>query len=417
MKTYNQNLLNIVIPTKNRSETIKFSIKTILQQNYRNLRIIISDNNSKDGTRELVEGFDDNRLKYYFHTEDISMRENWEFGLSKAEDGFVTIMGDDDGFCPNSFFKINEIINKNNYNVINWTTTSYFWPISAAENNSSANIRFYKNNIQEIKSKVKIKNILEMNEIYSDGPMIYNSFLSVDLIKSIKKKQGNVFFLNGIPDMSSLYSILLNTNIYCRINLPIGVAGASKKSNGSIFKNNNNSFNEVKKNLSMFNIYQNIVPSFYFTTIYPYKDFMKVYPSFSNNHPINYFKLIARVMDELKTYDEKNYKEFYRSFCNFLKVEFSRLSFIKKIKIFFINLKIERVDYYFSKNMSFDKYKEQNILTASKLISDIYRAQSNERNENFLIKFLKHIGLYGIIYFLKNFFIIMKVLRDKNEAR
>ena len=29
------------------------------------------------------------------------MRENWEFALSKVEKGYVTIMGDDDGFCEN----------------------------------------------------------------------------------------------------------------------------------------------------------------------------------------------------------------------------------------------------------------------------------------------------------------------------
>lgn len=418
MKTISENLLSIVIPTKNRANTIKFSIETIFQQNYTNFKIIISDNNSKDGTEEIIKKFNDKRIEYFYHKDDLTMKENWEFGLSKIEDGFVTIMGDDDGFCPNSFFMINEIINTKKCNLVNWATTSYFWPTNKVENNSSVNFRYYNKDIQNIRSKDKIKKILGMNEIYSEGPMIYNSFLNIDLVKKIKKKQNNIFFLNEIPDISSLFSILLNSNSYYRLNFPIGIAGASKNSNGSNFKNNKNTFKEVKENLSMFNIHENIVPSFYFATTFPYKDFMNIYPNFIKKYPINYYKLIPRVMDELKYYDRKNYEKFYKSFCNFLKKDFFQFTYFEKVKIFFTNFKIERIDYFNSRSINFFEKKPSNIFEVSILIHNIYRKKNIKDNQKkiSLVKFLKYFGFYGLAYFLKNLFIIIKVLRNTKQT-
>ena len=53
---------NIIIPTKNRSKTLRHTIQTVLLQEYSNFRIIISDNNSTDDTQKIIKEFDDKRI-------------------------------------------------------------------------------------------------------------------------------------------------------------------------------------------------------------------------------------------------------------------------------------------------------------------------------------------------------------------
>ena len=92
---------------KNRCETLHWAMKTCLQSTYPALSLIVSDNCSTDNTFAVVSSFNDSRVKYYCTPQALSMTANWEFALSKVEDGFVTILGDDDGFLPDSFEKIN----------------------------------------------------------------------------------------------------------------------------------------------------------------------------------------------------------------------------------------------------------------------------------------------------------------------
>ena len=48
----NNIFFNIIVPTKNRKETLKYTLQTISAQDYDNYKIIILDNNSSDGTHQ-----------------------------------------------------------------------------------------------------------------------------------------------------------------------------------------------------------------------------------------------------------------------------------------------------------------------------------------------------------------------------
>ena len=55
---------SFIIPTKNRSAILKFAIQSCLNQSFGDFEIIVSDNNSKDRTEEVVKKFTDARIKY-----------------------------------------------------------------------------------------------------------------------------------------------------------------------------------------------------------------------------------------------------------------------------------------------------------------------------------------------------------------
>ena len=58
------NKFTILIPTRERADTLEYTIRTCLNQTYGNLEIIVSDNFSQDNTQHIVKQFNDNRLKY-----------------------------------------------------------------------------------------------------------------------------------------------------------------------------------------------------------------------------------------------------------------------------------------------------------------------------------------------------------------
>ena len=66
-------LISVIIPTFNRRDTIKRSIDSVLSQDYDNIELIIVDDNSTDNTKEIVESYGYDRIKYYFNT-DINLK-------------------------------------------------------------------------------------------------------------------------------------------------------------------------------------------------------------------------------------------------------------------------------------------------------------------------------------------------------
>lgn len=56
--------VTICIPAYNSEKTIRKTVRSVLGQNYPNLKIIVSDNNSGDNTEEIVKSFKDARLFY-----------------------------------------------------------------------------------------------------------------------------------------------------------------------------------------------------------------------------------------------------------------------------------------------------------------------------------------------------------------
>ena len=55
----NQPLISVVMPTFNHALFIGEAIKSVLDQTYHHLELIIVDNHSKDDTEKIIHSFDD----------------------------------------------------------------------------------------------------------------------------------------------------------------------------------------------------------------------------------------------------------------------------------------------------------------------------------------------------------------------
>ena len=93
-------LISIVFPTRNRSQYLIDSVRLTLSE-IADCEVIIADNSDNDSLgRELEANFQDERIKYTYSSEVLSVADNFERTLDFAEGRFLLFLGDDDSIGP-----------------------------------------------------------------------------------------------------------------------------------------------------------------------------------------------------------------------------------------------------------------------------------------------------------------------------
>ncbi|AUS95090.1 hypothetical protein CDQ84_03710 [Clostridium thermosuccinogenes] len=109
-------LLSICIPTFNRAKKLEKCLNSIYSQigNDSNFEIVISDNNSPDNTKEVVEKYKAtySNINYYKNDTNIGPERNFISCIKKANGKYVLLHGDDDYFKAGTLYKLLNIIMK-----------------------------------------------------------------------------------------------------------------------------------------------------------------------------------------------------------------------------------------------------------------------------------------------------------------
>lgn len=107
-----QLLVSIVIPAYNNENTIIATLESIRNQSYKNIEIIIIDDNSKDKTLQLVteQQKKDNRIKIYHNSTNLGMIGNWNKCIQMSNGEFVKLVCADDLLDKNEIEKETEVM-------------------------------------------------------------------------------------------------------------------------------------------------------------------------------------------------------------------------------------------------------------------------------------------------------------------
>lgn len=101
--------VSICIITYNRADLIKESIQSAINQTYTNIEIIIVDDGSTDHTQEVVEKFEDCRIKYYYK-EHSGAPDTRNFAIDKSTGEFISWLDSDDILLPDTIKSHIEIL-------------------------------------------------------------------------------------------------------------------------------------------------------------------------------------------------------------------------------------------------------------------------------------------------------------------
>lgn len=91
--------VSVVIPTYNRASYVTMAIKSALAQSYHDYEIIVVDDGSTDGTRDVLEPYRD-RIRYmYQDNEGVSAARNT--GIQESRGEWIAFLDSDDEWLPN----------------------------------------------------------------------------------------------------------------------------------------------------------------------------------------------------------------------------------------------------------------------------------------------------------------------------
>ncbi len=90
-----QRFFSVIIPTFNRKPFLEIAVDSVLGQTFSDFELIIIDDGSGDGTKELIESYSDSRIKYlYQKNHGVSHARN--SALALAEGKYAAFLDSDD---------------------------------------------------------------------------------------------------------------------------------------------------------------------------------------------------------------------------------------------------------------------------------------------------------------------------------
>lgn len=88
--------VSVVIPTYKRDAVVSRAIDSVLTQTYDDYEIVVVDDCSTDNTRAVVEGYDDDRVRYVRHDENRGACSARNTGIEHSNGRYVAFLDSDD---------------------------------------------------------------------------------------------------------------------------------------------------------------------------------------------------------------------------------------------------------------------------------------------------------------------------------
>ena len=225
---------SIAIPTKNRSWVLKYAIQSLLLQTFNDFEVVIADNDDGPKTRELIAGFSDSRIKY-FKSGNLSMPDNWEFAISKAQGEYVLVIEDKQALKLTTLETLFNLTKNKKHGCITWTGDNF-----SDSNKKQNQIRFantsgkvYKISSEAILNIFLTRHPKESNRFFPSGP---KTAIHRDIIAKVKNGPLKRMCIPVSPDLCMGYVMLhYNDYILC-VDRALMIQTTSKVSNGKDFR-------------------------------------------------------------------------------------------------------------------------------------------------------------------------------------
>lgn len=108
-------LVSVAMCTYNGEKYLKTQLDSILKQTYSPIELIIVDDNSRDGTRDLLIPYQKkhNNIHVYFNETNLGYNKNFEKAISYCKGEFISISDQDDIWLPDKIEKLANAIGEN----------------------------------------------------------------------------------------------------------------------------------------------------------------------------------------------------------------------------------------------------------------------------------------------------------------
>ncbi len=110
--------VSVIIPTYNREKVIERSVRSVLNQTYSNIEVIVVDDGSKDNTEEIVKSINDDRIIYY-KQENGGASKARNTGVKLATSEYIAFHDSDDSWREDKLEKqMNYLMENPQYSMV-----------------------------------------------------------------------------------------------------------------------------------------------------------------------------------------------------------------------------------------------------------------------------------------------------------
>jgi glycosyltransferase involved in cell wall biosynthesis len=98
-------LVSIIMNCHNGEKYLKDSVKSIINQSYKNWELIFWDNLSKDSSKKIIKKFKDKRIKYFKSKNFLNLYDARNSALKKTKGKFIAFLDTDDWWVKDKIKK------------------------------------------------------------------------------------------------------------------------------------------------------------------------------------------------------------------------------------------------------------------------------------------------------------------------
>lgn len=237
MSSSQEILLSIVVPTKNRPETLSVLIETVLAWDSAEVELVVQDNSdcNQDLMRRIGARRADERLSYFWSNEPLSAVENCDAAVRRARGEFVTFIGDDDG-ALRQIIDVVRWMNSQNVDALYCAVGMYTWPdmdhairVNYQYNGLLLN-RGFRGSVSFINPQRELSRLL-----FCGGqsmyliPRLYQGIVRKSVLDAMLVDLGT-YFPGPVPDMSNAVAMTPYVIKFAYTDVPVIVSGVSRKS-------------------------------------------------------------------------------------------------------------------------------------------------------------------------------------------
>ncbi len=225
---------SVIIPTRERADTLRYTLQTCLDQDFESYEIVVCGNRSSPKTQPEVDSYASPRIVYHRSPTPLSMGENWNLAYSKSSGQYVTFIGDDDALMPFAFSALDSFLKREPARAMRWNCAVYSWP-----NNARADLADYLGlsflrGRRRIDGRQAIKDVLAGRDSATILPNVYHGCASRDVLEDIRTRSGHVFASFHCDTFSS-FAIAHSAGEYVSFDAPLSISGFSASSNNIAF--------------------------------------------------------------------------------------------------------------------------------------------------------------------------------------
>ncbi len=166
-KINDEALISVIMPVYNSEKYVVDAIKSVLNQTYHNIELIVIDDFSTDGTASIVKELSqmDSRIKFHINNKNLGVSAARNKGVSLSRGDWIAYLDSDDMWTDNKLEK--------QYNLINVKNVDFVFTGSSFVNEKGKSLEWTLG----VPEKITFKELLKQNVISCSSVLIKKHYV------------------------------------------------------------------------------------------------------------------------------------------------------------------------------------------------------------------------------------------------